>query len=175
MLILLEGADGAGKTTLYDVLRGNFGFNFIKGLPRDDMGHYLWWKKKIESPYVYFIDRGFISELVYRPVKDDAEPNITLEEIGNLCSRNLFVIFCKNDNAYANMLLRGDDYIRNNVEHEQIVKRYEQVFDTLNWFTNCWVYEYNYTHEGSLEFLLKRITDFIERRKKEWSGQQMKY
>lgn len=175
MLILLEGADGTGKTTLYNILRDIFGFNFIKGLPRDDDGHFLWWKKKIESPYVYFIERGFISELVYRPIKDDANPNITLEEIGNLCSRNLFIIFCKNKNAYENIKLRGDDYITNEKEHKQVVQRYEQVFDTLNWFTNCWLYEYNYETNGSIEFLLRRVKDFIERRRKEWSGQQMKY
>lgn len=173
MIILLEGVDGSGKTTLYRELQKEFNYNFIKGLPRDDNGHYLWWKKKIESPYIYFIDRGFISEWVYRPIKDDAEPNISLEEIGNLCSRNLLVLWCNNKNGYKNILERGDDYINNKKEYDMIVNRYIQVITTINWFTNSCIYEYDY-EKDSLEELLKYIKDFICRRKKEWSGQQIK-
>ena len=167
---MLEGADGSGKSTLYETLRKEFKHNFIKCLPRDDIGQYLWWKRKIENPCIYFVDRGFISEWVYRPIKDDYQPNISLEEIGNLCSRNLFVVYCKNDNAYTNMKLRGDNYIVNNVEHKKIVERYEHVMNTLCWFTNCVAYPYNYETEGGLEFLLNRIKEFIEWRRKEWKG-----
>ena len=173
MVILLEGVDGSGKSTLYNILRQNFGYNFIKCLPRDDNNQYLWWKKKVESPYVYFMDRGFVSEWVYRPVKDDEEPNISLEEIGNLCSRELLVIWCKNKNAYKNILERGDDYINNKKEYDMIVNRYIQVITTINWFTNSHIYEYDY-EKDELEDLLKYIENFICERKKEWSGQQIK-
>lgn len=173
MVILLEGVDGSGKSVLYNILRDNFGYNFIKALPRDDNNQYLWWKKKIESPYVYFMDRGFVSEWVYRPVKDDEEPNISLEEIGNLCSRNLLVIWCKNRNSFYNMKRRGDNYVSNAMEHKLLSQRYVQVLTTINWFTNSLIYEYDY-EKDSLEVLLKYIGNFICRRKKEWSGQQIK-
>ena len=167
MIILLEGPDGAGKSVLYKQLQNEFSSNFIRSINRNDKGQYLWYKQHIESPYVYFIDRGFISELVYRPIKDDREPNITLEEAGNLCSRHLFVIYCTNKHAYDNMKLRGDDYIKNKNEHKQICTRYEEVITTIDNFTNARVFYYDYSSPVMYNILLDAIRRFIEQTKKE--------
>ena len=167
MIILLEGPDGAGKSVLYKQLQTEFSGNFIQGLNRDDKGQYLWYKQRIESSSVYFIDRGFISELVYRPIKNDKEPNITLEEAGNLCSRHLFVIYCTNEHAYNNMKLRGDNYIKNEDEHKQICIRYEEVITTINSFTNARVFYYDYSFPTLYNILLDAIRRFVVQTKKE--------
>lgn len=174
MVILLEGADGTGKSVLYNKLRELYKFNFIKSLPRESVGQYLWWQKKIESPYLYFMDRGFISELIYRPVKMDNTPNISLEDIGNLCTENLFIAFCDTDYAYENMKKRGDNYIKNKREHNLVRVRYSVEMSSIGWFTNAKVQTYDFTKARNFVNLVKEIDDFIEEGKKRWNGQQIK-
>lgn len=174
MVILLEGPDGAGKSTLYNKLCELYKYNFIKHLPRESVGHYLWWQKKIESPFLYFIDRGFISELVYRPIKADDTPNISLEEIGNLCTNNLCIVYCETEKAYDNMKRRGDDYINDKKEHDMIRLRYGDTMTTLSWFTDATVVTYDFTKARDFVNLVKEIDNFIEEGKKRWNGQQTK-
>lgn len=158
MVILLEGADGSGKSTLYEKLKELLprkGYNFINHLDRDAIGHHLWWKKKINSPYVYVIDRGFISELIYRPIKQDKRPNISLEEIGDICNEHLCIVYCKTERQLADMLYRGDDYISSN-EYPAVTRNYDSLMGILTWFTRTHLVGYDWTKDN-IDDLVKYI------------------
>ena len=121
------------------------------------------------------MDRGFISEFVYRPIKMDNTPNISLEEIGSLCTENLFIAFCDTDYAYESMKKRGDTYIKDKREHDFIRVRYNVEMSSIGWFTNAKVQTYDFTKARDFVNLVKEIDDFIEEGKKRWGGQQTKY
>ena len=162
MIILLEGPDGAGKSTLYERLQHDFDGEFIKGIWYTRANQYDWWKAHMTSDTVYFIDRGFISELVYRPIKRDRKANISLREIGSLCTDDLFVVYCTNKNAYDKMLERGDNYITSSAEHESITVRYTEVMNTIEMFTNSQIFNYDYEYTD-YNTLLNAIKAFINK------------
>lgn len=164
MVILLEGADGAGKSTLYEKLKESLsrrGFNFIKHLDRDALGHHLWWKKKIDSPYVYVIDRGFLSEVIYRPIKRDKKPNISLDEFSDLCTENLCIIYCKTTSQLDDMVNRGDDYV-SVYEYPDIVKAYDVITGVLETFTKVKIYQYDWFNDNYVE-LIENIRSFANK------------
>lgn len=163
MIVLLEGPDGAGKSVLYKALYSKYHKNFIQCIDRMLPGQYLWWKKHIDSSEVYFIDRGFISEWVYRPIKEDRDANMTLEEIARLCTNNLLVVYCNNKMAYKNMLNRGDDYITTLIEHKAVCARYKEIVNTIDWFTNSLVFYYDYNKSEQHDLLFDTIDRFIDR------------
>lgn len=159
MVILLEGADGAGKSTLYKKLQEKLpvGYNFIKHLDRDKIGHHFWWKSKIESPYIYVIDRGFVSELIYRPIKNDKIPNISLNEFADLCNENLCIIYCKTEREFADMLYRGDDYI-NSEEYPKVERYYDVLMNILKTFTYSNIVDYDWTNDN-----IDNLIDYLRR------------
>ena len=148
MVILLEGADGAGKSTLYEKLKKslNHKYEFINHLDRDKPGHRHWWKDKIDSDTVYVIDRGFLSEIIYRPIKLDKVPNISLYDLTDLCTDKLLILYCKTDRQLTDMLYRGDDYI-DSAEHAFVTNAYDVVINILKLFTHSRVLHYDWTKD----------------------------
>lgn len=154
MVILLEGADGAGKSTLYEKLKKLLPseYEFIKHLDRDAEGHRGWWDRMINRNDIYVIDRGFISELVYRPIKRDKVPNVSLDDIASFCNENLLVVYCKTTRQLNDMLARGDDYV-SETEYPEIVNNYNCVMSLIAWFTDSNVYTYDWAKDDITELV----------------------
>ncbi|KKL13373.1 hypothetical protein LCGC14_2526420, partial [marine sediment metagenome] len=68
MLVLLEGADGVGKSTLAKELCGEYGYDYLHFLIPDEHPVDYWFKElvKIKRPTV--IDRLHLSEDAYGPI-----------------------------------------------------------------------------------------------------------
>ena len=84
MLIVIEGPDGSGKTTLLKQLN-NKGIITLPAIPREHHLQYEMFKMYAINSVdkIYCIDRCFITEWIYRCVKNDNIPNITLEDIAH--------------------------------------------------------------------------------------------
>ena len=69
MLILLEGVDGSGKTTLFKQLQDK-GINTEKSIGRKEPFQYYKWLAISSKRGPFVVDRSFLTELVYRTVDD---------------------------------------------------------------------------------------------------------
>lgn len=152
MLYIVEGADGSGKTTFIN--------QFTADLNEED---YLCWRsnrklknqykvwnnlKKLSKRKIVITDRSFISEIIYRAIKYDKLNTINLKEIAKLLDENITIIYCKNDNAYANAKKRGEIYVRSAEEHKKICIAYDVIMEMIKQFTTSKVIEYNYNKYG---------------------------
>lgn len=156
MLIIVEGPDGSGKSTLVKKLT-ELNYVEIKTIYRSNNEYNIWkvlLKELTNSSINYVMDRCFISEWIYRCLKKDVKPTLSLQDILNLCNNTNFkFVFCKNDNAYKNAKKRGETYITSKKEHDTLCKYYDFVNDTLCLFTECDVLVYDYTKDDVRKLL----------------------
>lgn len=161
MIILVEGPDGTGKSTLIKDLVENH--NFIKqtGVPRDWFEQYMNWRDFYEHCFMkdVVVDRCFISELVYRIVKKDYKPNITLSQVTLLLEQaNVKIIYCNTDNAYEFAKSRGESYVTSQNEFDEICVRYEHLFELLETFTGSKIYRYDWQRETAADLVTRLKT-----------------
>ena len=136
MIVIVEGADGSGKSTLVEQLQ-KIGFEYITAIPRNYPFQYEMYKTMFKAFSFNgddaVFDRGFISELVYRCVKNDADSNITLEDVGNLLNEyEITVVYCSTENSYNFAKSRGEDYVKTQDEHAELCKTYDVIMKLIN-------------------------------------------
>ena len=151
MVIIVEGPDGTGKTTLIKELCKDVNYVELKGIPRNYPDQFKHWSNLLSScsmsSITYVIDRCFLSEIVYRCVKDDLYPNITFNKILELLNiKHVIYILCKTDNAYKYATERGEEYVNEN-EHKLITDYYNVLFTMLDKFTPMRMTEYDFTKD----------------------------
>lgn len=162
MLVILEGPDGSGKTTLANTLCEEYNFNNITPVPREWPEQFGTaadlFRNLANDEKLYVMDRCFITEWIYRVVMYDKTPTINLEQIVKLLtywSSNVYYVFCFNKNAYSNAINRGETYVATQSLHNEICKAYEFVYNTLNRFTDINLLEYDYTINSVKDLLDK--------------------
>lgn len=141
MLVLLEGADGSGKTTLCKQLK-EFGFNVADPVNRDETNLYEQWLKLINKGDA-IIDRSFITELVYRTVDGKETGDLNLEQMCYLL-KYCKVILCETDSAFEDSIKRGEDNITDKETATKIKDAYKLILTMLGKFTKAEVFTYNW-------------------------------
>lgn len=156
MLVIVEGVDGTGKTTLCKNLYG-FNIKSVKPVPRDNTKQYKNWKKVINfcRNCNYTVDRSFISELVYR-IYDGLPVNMYLKDMLKILKKCV-IIYCKTDTAYEDSMQRGETNIVTKKDNEEIAKIYETIMMMLNHFANVPVFVYNWRKGNIYD-----VVDFIK-------------
>ena len=140
MIILIEGPDGAGKTTLAKKLAKLLKFQIVHmSYPKTEEE-----KQNMFQQYLALIatsdgqniilDRCWYSEMVYGPVKRD-KSYISLAQMSDLehCVVNNgggFIIYCSGNakTLYERSKERGEDYITSLSELTNIVNLYDKMF-----------------------------------------------
>lgn len=181
MIIYLEGVDGSGKTTLAKTIQKickNLKIpcdiqaeRFICTKPNSENRVKseelieLFKRMQEERSKVYVLDRGPISDIVYR-IFDDYNPVIDLDTFIDLIDEDLqastMLIYCKNENAYNNMITRGDDNQVAITKHKEISKVYNLVMDILYPRLSCSYIKYDYNSYDAQDKITS-IKDFIKR------------
>ena len=146
MLILVEGADGSGKTTLVESLRKR-GFKVVKPVERCLSDQEIRWTylclNSVHGGMTnHIVDRGFISELVYRTF-DGRPPTISLTSICVLL-KQCKIIYCKTESQYEDSIQRGEDNITRKEDAEQISKLYDLFITLFEQFEKVPVFRYNW-------------------------------
>lgn len=141
MLVLLEGVDGSGKTTLANELHKK-NFKVVKSLDGQLPNQYELYKTIADSDEIVIFDRSFLSEVVYR-MHDKKKPNITLKQVVSLLD-NCKIIHCNTTTSYKDSMTRGEDNIIDEVVHNKIRKLYENLCILLTLFSNTKIFHYNY-------------------------------
>ena len=152
MVIIVEGPDGSGKSTLVKQICKELNYEELEHIPRKYPGQYNLWNvflsNCINSGKNYVIDRCFISELVYRCCMNDKYPNITMSRIIDLLyNYKVLYIFCENENSFSNAVQRGETYVTDKNSHDTIVKAYDLLFAMIHKFTTCFITKYDYSKQ----------------------------
>lgn len=159
MLILVEGADGSGKTTLVESLRKR-GFKVVKPIDRELSSQDVRWTylclDSVQGGMTnHIVDRSFISELVYRTF-DGKEPTISLISICILL-KHCKIIYCKTDSQYEDSIARGEDNITTKEASEQISKLYDLFIEMFKQFEKVPVFYYDWRRSN-----LDEVSVFIK-------------
>lgn len=138
MIIIVEGPDGSGKTTLAEKIARQSGYTLLhRSQPKSEeekrnmMAEYL---HVIKSGKNVVMDRCWYSEMVYGPIMRDATcidyPEMyELERL--LCKKGAILIYCTDapEVLWSRCQRRGEDYILDFSTHEAICKAYDKLMN----------------------------------------------
>lgn len=149
MLLIIEGNEGAGKTTLIDNLSEKLPFVRVK-YPKEIKKTYSMLDFFCKEDTLYVLDRSFITDMVYRKL-DHKKGQITLYQIGKLCGDNssrMKVIFCHNDKAFKNAIARGENNVTVSSVHKLLDNEFASIENLIKCFTDLSVMDYNYEYQS---------------------------
>jgi len=131
MLIIFEGPDGAGKSTIAAIIASFLKVPIINNSYKDPCD-YDWFKHQLEK-HSTIIDRTFISEIVYSKVKGRVS-NLTpggIASLQDICvQRNHLIVYCTGspELIIERAFSRGEDYV-NEKELIEVIDGYEFYFE----------------------------------------------
>ena len=157
MIIMVEGNEGTGKTTLINEISKSFPSIIVK-YPKEVKNVFPFLQQLAQLSHNIILDRSMITDLAYR-MWDHKPGQMTLEEIGKVLEwKNLKIIYCENDRAFENSIERGEDFITTKELHAQIDSNFRKVFALIEAFSNAKVLHYDYDYND-----VDEVIDFLKR------------
>lgn len=164
MLVILEGADGSGKTTLMQQLLEK-GFTCKKVLRHENDERIMrLYNDSISDNNIIVIDRSFISDIVYRCNDDLARESLDACEAIQVLNSGCKIVYCKTDSQYDDSIRRGEKEITSYSKSEQISKTYDLFMTFIKKYTNTKVFEYDWHNQivdDIIDFILEGCKDAI--------------
>lgn len=145
MLVLVEGPDGTGKTTLVNKLCNVYGYRKVEPpTAKESQADFLEeWENLDELGKTFILDRSFISEFVYR-LFDENYCCISLDDTFRLLSDDgCKVIYCNADNGFELATARGEDNITNKKDWLTIKSIYDVLFKIAKTHLSTDIMEYD--------------------------------
>ena len=158
MLIILEGADGSGKTTLANNLQKH-GFEVLCRTKSDENFTFAEIRQFQVSSTKYVIDRALLTTWAYRLLNNDTlnSDDFTLSELITLLYFSP-VIYCNCNNSYDYAIARGEDNIRTKTKHDKLRAIYNFIFNTIRLYNITTVFEYDF-EKNTVEDVIKFIKE----------------
>lgn len=158
MLILIEGVDGSGKTTLCKQLKEK-GLKIKTSPRRDDLYCYYDWLKLAASNELFVVDRSFVTELVYRIVDGKEKGTMNLKD---MCDVLPFckIILCETNSAFEDSMIRGEDNITSKTISMKIQLVYQIITTMLSKFASTKTFTYDWKHQNVndvLKFIYQEV------------------
>lgn len=148
MIVILEGGDGAGKSTLCNQLQE---LGAIKvDVKRNTKNHFEQWSKikQFYKDKLIVSDRSFITDLVYR-LQDELNPDdMNLIQMCITLRYDVKIILCETDTSFEDGMIRGEDNITDRSQAENIKKLYNIITTMFSKFLNVPVYKYNWKKQN---------------------------
>lgn len=146
MLILLEGVDGSGKTTLCKQLHER-GVKVERSIDRKEPFQHYKWLSIATKRGPSIVDRSFLSELAYRLVDDEPVMKMSLENMLSVL-KHCKIVFCDTDSAYEDSMKRGEDNITDRQKSERIRQTYRTLMSMLSKFADVKILTYDWKHQN---------------------------
>ena len=152
-LFIVEGADGTGKTTLFNNLVKQ-GVQPLPAIPRyndhndDILQMYVNLVKT--TKYDYIMDRSIFSDIVYRYVLGGTVTFSRLERLLRMLSScDTTIIHCVNENYFVKSTERGEDFVTDEVTAKKIFETYELLMFIIKNYSTIAVERYDYNDDIS--------------------------
>jgi hypothetical protein len=171
MILILEGVDGSGKSTLKEQIKAHY--EFVEPIPKSLPTHKTTETMCGENASalnlaIYnnenvILDRGWMSEAIYSKVLRRAPSRFTPTHVAMFermaLTAGVTVVHCNPgaETIRQNLSARGDEHIRELSVLQELINEYKK-FDSL---TSLNVIDYNYKRH-SLSWLLEHIWDARE-------------
>lgn len=158
MLVIVEGPDGSGKSTLCENLKKK-GYKVLRRERSAKNFTYLEFKDLQRDKQVYVIDRAILTPWAYR-VLDGANLNrddFWIIEAIMLLQRSP-IIYCNCPNSFEYSMNRGEDNITNEKVSKKLRDIYEFIIKTLKLYNITTIFEYNF-EEQSVEDVINFIKE----------------
>ena len=171
-MIIIEGCDNTGKTTLKDDLLKSFPIlrqGIKQKLPPNDRERYmefLWdlLSQDLDETYYMVFDRVLISEMIYGPI---LRGKTLFSEAENKCLLKLLalqrplIIHCQRPvDEILNTFDERDqlDGVKDSLV--EIHSRYDEVIRLLHSY-GMWVEKYNFMNKKDVKYLKSKITSYL--------------
>ena len=158
MIVIVEGVDGSGKSTLVQEL-----YNKGYAVQKVQFNQKVHWKvlSKIcnDNNLTIIEDRSPITDIVYR-LYDKGEPDCKegIEDIASMFENyGIRLIYCKNNTSYKDGRERGETNITTNTAHNDIKRIYDIIIGTLERSYSSQIMYYDW-HKDSIKDVIKFIT-----------------
>lgn len=141
MLILVEGADGSGKSELVKQLN-KLGFKTMLAPDRNGDARKIQWERLCLEYDNLVVERSFISELVYRTF-DTETPAFTLQDIVRwipYCK----VIYCETSRQFDDSMARGETNIVTRSDNDELCNLYRFYLKMFEQFAGTKVFFYDW-------------------------------
>lgn len=143
MLIILEGADGSGKTTLMKQLLEK-GYMCKKLLRNEGSGKVMQvYNEGTRKDRLLVIDRSFISDMVYRCNDNKPREDVDAGDAIYILN-NSKIVYCKTYSQYEDSMARGEDNITSKEDARQIAKTYDLFMTFFRKYTDVKIFEYDW-------------------------------
>ena len=164
MMVIVEGVDGSGKTTLVNYLAGQFNLKAEKSPGPVDIKEYWTWidatirREKAGEKWIY--DRhAFFSEQVYSILRKENHHRVyspmTVSQMRALINCNPTVIYCRPFEETIMDRLLDKDQMEGVPEHwGDLLRRYDTLMKEMEQYFNIVYYNWEVT---PIEFLLEKI------------------
>lgn len=160
MRIILEGIDGAGKTTLAKILADKYGLD-ICHCTQVDPGDYEFYKQTARKENVVW-DRHTIGELIY-PEVFDREPQIGPEDVrlvlayAREAKTKIFILTADIEDIRRRLLNKGNED--------------QRILDRLEWINQRYLFyaeQYNIPVIDTSKMTFNDIFNLVEKEEKEY-------
>lgn len=160
-LIIVEGADGTGKTTLVNKLVEQ-GAIPLPIIPRDVENYDVLLNTFVtiaaNTTRDCVMDRSVFTDVVYRYVTGGKMMNSKLDDITRMLYRNwAIIIHCVNGNYFERAMERGEDNITDKVTAKKIFDAYDFLMFILKGYCSLNVVKYNYDDKLSVAEVEKEL------------------
>ena len=166
-VIVVEGPDGAGKSTLIDNLRLSTDRHYVSmrrsGPPKEanEIGCIIRWIQRYSGPTPLILDRHpFISEPIYGPILRGSsllEGEYTVTDIEDHFRAHVNrVIYCRPPTSVIARKMHDNQQLKGVVERiDQITQRYDATMKLVrHWGINVVEYDWTVQHENNLKGLV---------------------
>lgn len=167
MLVIVEGVDGSGKTTLVNQLKEQ-GYKVVPAIPRDEPNQFDKWSEYVDSDEICIVDRSFITDMVYRAIDRQKPCNITLRAAAWLLKRSKLIL-CESNTAYEDAMRRGEDNITDFATSCMIKFTYVTLFRIFQMYGQTEIMSYDWKKQ-TLNEVIQFITGSNINNKEEQYG-----
>ena len=155
MIVIVEGVDGSGKSTLCKKLV-DLGYDqaIITG-GATEFERY----ENLKNSYKYSVvvmDRSFITDLVYRSIDCKQRRGMNLYEIMQICDDRVKIIHCTSDTSFKDSIERGEDNITTETENLTIKSVYHTIINIFKTFTDVEIMNYDW-HINNIDDVINFI------------------
>lgn len=157
MLVIIEGVDGSGKTTLFNQLSATYD---KVTQPANTFADLVTIFNSCPKSHVKVCDRSFLTDVVYRA--NDKKKPFSEISIGNalVWADEIAIVLCDNDSSFYDAMRRGEDNIVNKQHSDALRKTYRDACHILNLYEGIPICYYDWhvqTYQDVIDFIEKEV------------------